>query len=151
MSTRPVPLLRLRIASAFYRFRESLFLLPVLIVLGGIVLAEVSHAVDDAVGDGDPVAGTLAMSSDTSDALLTTVAAAMITTAGAVLLTVVGLQLASSQSSPRVMRSFVSDRLSQAVIGLLVATFVYCVLTLWYVSADPETPAPPVSLTLPMS
>src|SRR5687767_8693743 len=46
------------------------------------------------------------------------------------------------------MRSFVRDRLSQVVIGLLIATFVYCVLTLRYVSADPDTPAPPVSLTV---
>ena len=148
MSTRPEPLLRLRLASAFYRFRESLFLLPALIVLGGIVLAEISHAVDDALGGG-PVTGTLAMSSNTATWLLSTVAGAMITTAGVVFsLTVVSLQLASSQFSPRVMRSFVRDRLSQVVIGLLIATFVYCVLALRHVSADPETPAPPVSLTL---
>jgi uncharacterized membrane protein len=145
----PEPLLRLRVASAFYRFRESLFLLPALIVLGGIVLAELSNALDRAIGaDGAPP-GTLRMSSNTATWLLSTVAGAMITTAGVVFsLTVVSLQLASSQFSPRVMRSFVRDRLSQVVIGLLIATFVYCVLTLRYVSAEPETPAPAVSLTI---
>lgn len=47
------------------------------------------------------------------------------TTAGVVFsLTVVILRLASGQFSPRVLRTFVRDRLSQVVIGLLVATFV---------------------------
>src|SRR5690606_37882885 len=81
--------------------------------------------------------------------LLSTLAGAMITTAGVVFsLTVVSLRLASGQFSPRVMRSFVRDRLSQVVIGLLVATFVFCVLTLRHVSADPAEPAPAITLTL---
>lgn len=63
------------------------------------------------------------MSSNTAVWLLSTVAGAMITTAGVVFsLTVVSLQPASSQFSPRVMRSFVRDRLSQVVIGLLIDT-----------------------------
>jgi uncharacterized membrane protein len=44
------------------------------------------------------------------------------------------------------MRSFVRDRLSQVVIGLLVATFVFSVLTLRHIG-DPADPAPPVSVT----
>jgi uncharacterized membrane protein len=149
VSARPEPLLRLRVAAALYRFRESLFLLPALIVAGGVVLAELSHALDTALGPDRSFPGTLAMSSNTATWLLSTVAGAMITTAGVVFsLTVVSLQLASSQFSPRVMRSFVRDRLSQVVIGLLIATFVYSVLTLRYISADPDTPAPRVTLTV---
>jgi uncharacterized membrane protein len=149
VGARPEPLLRLRVAAAVYRFRESLFLLPALIVVGGVVLAELAHAVDRAVGPDRTVPGTLAMSSNTATWLLSTVAGAMITTAGVVFsLTVVSLQLASSQFSPRVMRTFVRDRLSQVVIGLLIATFVYSVLTLRYVSADPDSSAPPVTLTV---
>ena len=97
MTARPEPLLRLRVASAFYRFRESLFLLPALIVLGGIVLAELSNALDRAIGADVALPGTLRMSSNTATWLLSTVAGAMITTAGVVFsLTVVSLQLASS-------------------------------------------------------
>lgn len=136
-------------AAAVYRFRESLFLLPALIVVGGVALAELAHAVDDAVGRDRTIPGTLEMSSNTATWLLSTVAGAMITTAGVVFsLTVVSLQLASSQFSPRVMRTFVRDRLSQVVIGLLIASFVYSVLTLRYVSADPDSSAPPVTLTV---
>jgi uncharacterized membrane protein len=63
-------------------------------------------------------------------------------------LTVVSLQLASSQFSPRVLRSFIRDRLSQDRHRLLVATFVYCVLTLRHIDGEPTTPAPRVSMTV---
>jgi hypothetical protein len=39
MSRRSAPMLRLQVAAARYRFRESLFLLPTLVVLAGIALA----------------------------------------------------------------------------------------------------------------
>ena len=92
---------------------------------------------------------TLAMSSNAATWLLSTVAGAMITTVGVVFsLTVVSLQLASDQFSPRVMRSFIRDRLSQGVIGLLVGTFFYCVLTLPNLSGESTAPAPRVSLTV---
>jgi uncharacterized membrane protein len=142
------PALRLRADAAAYRFRESLFGLPSLIVLTGMVLAEVAGALDRAV-DAHPLAVTLTMSSSTATWLLSTVAGATITTAGVVFsLTVVSLQLASSQFSPRVMRSFIRDRLSQVVIGLLIATFVYCVLILRRVNGDGAALAPPISLTV---
>jgi uncharacterized membrane protein len=85
--------------------------------------------------------------SSTAARLLSTVAGATITTAGVVFsLTVVSPQLASSQFSPPVMRSFIRDRLSQSVIGALTATFVYALLTLRGVDADATRPAPRVSI-----
>ncbi len=140
---------RLRAAAAAYRFRESLFLLPSAIVLAGVCLAELAATADRALGEERSVPLTLAMSSNAAAWLLSTVAGATITTAGVVFsLTVVSLQLASSQLSPRVMRSFIRDRLSQLVIGLLVATFVYAVLTLRHVSGEPTTQAPRVGMTV---
>ncbi|MBD8061892.1 DUF2254 domain-containing protein [Oceanitalea stevensii] len=139
----------LRIAAVRYRFEESLFLLPALVMLGGIVLAVVASTVDDAVGHDADVPVTLAMSANAATWLLATVAGAMITTVGVVFsLTVVSLQLASDQFSPRVMRSFIRDRLSQVVIGLLVGTFFYCVLVLPNISGEATDPAPRISLTI---
>ena len=139
---------RLRLAAAAYRFRESLFYFPALIVLGGVLLAELMSVLDESV-EGERVPFTLTMNSNAATWLLSTVAGATITTAGVVFsMTVVSLQLASSQFSPRVMRSFIRDRLSQLVIGLLVATFVYCVLTLRHVDGDPDTAAPSLSMTV---
>ena len=139
----------LHIAALRYRFKESLFLLPALVMLAGILLAVAATVLDDALGHDARVPFTLAMSSNAATWLLATVAGAMITTVGVVFsLTVVSLQLASDQFSPRVMRSFIRDRLSQLVIGLLVATFFYCILVLPNVSGDATDPAPPISLTL---
>src|SRR5699024_10558191 len=139
----------LRVAAVRYRFEESLFLLPALVMLGGIVLAVVASTVDDAIGHDADVPVTLAMSANAATWLLATVAGAMITTVGVVFsLTVVSLQLASDQFSPRVMRSFIRDRLSQVVIGLLVGTFFYCVLVLPNISGEATDPAPRVSLTI---
>lgn len=140
---------RLQLAAGRYRSRESLFVVPALIMAGGLVLALVTGWIDRTIGADRPVPLTLGMSANAATWLLSTVAGAMITTVGVVFsLTVVSLQLASSQFSPRVMRSFVRDRLSQAVIGFLVATFVYCVLTLPEVSGEATDPAPRVSLTV---
>jgi uncharacterized membrane protein len=139
----------LRTAAVRYRFQESLFLRPALVMLGGILLAVVATALDDRLGHDADLPLTLAMSSNAATWLLATVAGAMITTVGVVFsLTVVSLQLASDQFSPRVMRWFIRDRLSQGVIGLLVGTFFYCVLVLPNVSGEATDPAPRLSLTV---
>ena len=141
--------LSLRAAAARYRFAESLFLFPALVMLAGIVLAIGTRAIDNAVGYGSAVPLTLSMSNNAATWLLSTVAGAMITTVGVVFsLTVVSLQLASDQFSPRVMRSFIRDRLSQGVIGLLVGTFFYCILILPALNGESTDPAPRVSLTV---
>ncbi|MGW9405117.1 DUF2254 domain-containing protein [Arthrobacter sp. NPDC055585] len=141
--------LSLRIAAIRYRFAESLFLFPALLMLAGILLALAATALDGALGHDARIPLTLAMSSNAATWLLATVAGAMITTVGVVFsLTVVSLQLASGQFSPRVMRSFIRDRLSQGVIGLLVGTFFYCILILPSLSGDADAAAPRISLTL---
>ncbi|MCP2032110.1 putative membrane protein [Okibacterium sp. HSC-33S16] len=139
----------LRLAAVRYRFTESLFLFPALVMVGGIALAIGASALDRALGHDARLPFLLAMNSNAATWLLATVAGAMITTVGVVFsLTVVSLQLASNQFSPRAMRTFIRDRLSQTVIGLLVGTFFYCVLILPSLSGEPTAPAPRVSLTL---
>ena len=44
--------------------------------------------------------------------------------------TMLVLQLASSQLSPRVMRTYLRDRTNQIVLGLFIATFLYALLVL---------------------
>ncbi|SEH90733.1 Uncharacterized membrane protein [Mycolicibacterium rutilum] len=145
---RRVPSSALWTSTALYRFRERLFALPALVLVAGVVLAEVTAFLDDVVGVDTSLPLTVEMNSNAATWLLSTVAGATITTAGVVFsLTVVSLQLASSQFSPRVMRSFIRDRVSQLVIGSLVATFVFCVLTLRHISGDPTSNAPRVSMT----
>lgn len=139
----------MRIATALYQFRESLFALPTLVAVAGVILAEVTAHLDNLLHADIPLPLTIQMNSDSASWLLSTVAGATITTAGVVFsLTVVSLQLASSQFSPRVMRWFIRDRLSQIMIGLLVATFVFCVLALRHISGDPTADAPRMLMTV---
>lgn len=63
----------LRRSAVRYRFQESLFLLPALVMLGGIGLAIGATAVDDAIGHDAELPLVLAMSSNAGTWLLATV------------------------------------------------------------------------------
>lgn len=68
---------------------------------------------------------------DGSRAMLTAIASSMITVAGVVFsVTIVALSLAASQYSPRVLRTFTSDRPTQLVLGVFVGIFAYCLVVL---------------------
>lgn len=76
--------------------------------------------------------------------LLATIAGSMITFIGLVFSsTILVLQLASSQFSPRVMRSFFRDRVIQLALGTFIATFAYAILVLREIREDPAHPFVP--------
>ncbi len=63
--------------------------------------------------------------------VLSVIAGSLITVAGLTFsITMVVLQLASSQFSPRILRTFFGDRVTQLTIGIYVGTFVYAILVL---------------------
>ena len=123
--------------------RESLLFLPLLLLLGGVVIGALAMAFDRRWRL--PGADRFALPPDAGVTLLSTIAGATITTAGVVFsLLVVTLQLASGQFSPRVLRTFWRDRFGQVLIGLLLATFAFCVLALTDIDTAAKS-APPVS------
>lgn len=64
-------------------------------------------------------------------AVLSAIAGSMITVAGLTFsITMLTLQLASSQYGPRLLRNFMRDRGNQVVLGIFIATFLYCLLVL---------------------
>lgn len=68
---------------------------------------------------------------DAARSLLSTIASSLITvTALTFSLTVVTLQLASSQFSPRLLRTFTRDLFVQVTLGLFLATFIYALTVL---------------------
>lgn len=74
---------------------------------------------------------------ESARAILTAISGAMISfTALVFSVTMLVLQLASTQLSPRVARSFLRDRFNQSVLGLFVATFVFSLLLLTSVAPD---------------
>lgn len=71
--------------------------------------------------------------------LLTVVASSMITIAGVVFsITLVALSLASSQYTSRVLRNFLSDRVTQIVLGAFVGIFAYCLVVLRVIRGGDE-------------
>lgn len=86
---------------------------------------------------------------DAARTVLDAVAGSLITvTALTFSLTVVTLQLASSQFSPRLLRTFTRDLVVQATLGLFLGTFAYPLTVLRTVRA-PRTHAPSSYPTFP--
>ncbi|MBW3619241.1 MAG: DUF2254 domain-containing protein [Actinobacteria bacterium] len=114
------------------RVRGSLFWVPMLFVAVASALAWLVLRLDVAfVDDLGRTPLLVSTTVDSARSLLSTIAGATITVAGIVFsVTVVSVQLASSQYSPRVLRNFLRDRFQQRVIGVVVATFTYCMFVL---------------------
>jgi uncharacterized membrane protein len=137
---------RLRQRALSDRLRESLLFLPLVLLVAAVLLEQAAGAIDRRAVV--PGLGVVTMAPDAAVTLLSTVAGATITTAGVVFsLLVVSLQLASGQFSPRVLRTFSRDRVGQILIGLLLATFAFCVLALSQLDTSAEH-APRLTMTL---
>lgn len=115
--------------------KTSLWLVPVLFVLGGIALSLITTSIDD---------GSLVPESITGDAnaalqILYLISFAMLTLTGLVLsLVVVVVQLAMGVFSPRIVRQILQDRPSQAAIGLFAGTFTHSILAIREVRTTPD-------------
>ncbi len=114
------------------RWRNSLFVVPTIFVILGIVLAQLGIALDHAIGDGaQKLPLGLTSTVESARAVLSTVAGATITVAGiAFSVSLLTIQLASSQYSPRVVSGLFRDPFNKRVIGLVVGTFAYCLVVL---------------------
>ena len=63
--------------------------------------------------------------------MLSTIAGSMITVVGVTFsMTLVTLALASSQYTSRILRNFMSDRVTQVVLGIFAGIFTYCLIVL---------------------
>lgn len=119
------------------RFQSSFLLLPASMTAGIGLLAALLTWADAALWEsgvrfgfaGEPAAAR---------GLLSTIASSTLTLAGLTFsVTLVVLALASSQYSPRVLRTFLKDRRTKMVLGVFLGTYVYALVTLRAVrSAD---------------
>lgn len=130
--------------------RSGFWAVPTACVLVAVLLALGLVRLDRALADG--FGGQLTFGAGPAGAreVLSDITSSMITFTGLVFsITVVVLQLTSSQFSPRVLRTFLRDRLTQASLGVFVATFVYAVLVLRTVNGLADaTFVPAVSTTV---
>jgi uncharacterized membrane protein len=101
-------------------------LLAAAFALGGVLLVELDKHVQ--LGG---VAFVFQGDGSAARTVLSVIAGSLITVAGLTFsITMVVLQLAASQFSSRILRTFFGDRITQVTIGTYVGTFVYAILVL---------------------
>lgn len=129
-----------RLDALVERLRLSLWFVPGVLAICAAILAVVLIGVDQRLS-GDPgwLIFAFGGTAEGARAVLSVIATSMLTFTGLVFtITMLVLQLASSQLSPRVMRTFLRDRGNQVVLGIFVATFVYTLVVLHEVRAPTE-------------
>ncbi len=143
----------IRTAAFVERVRSRLWVIPGAFALASAVaaflLVPIDRLVDRSVS-GDLSGILFSGGPESARLVLSTISSAMMTfTALVFSVTMLVLQLASSQLSPRVMRTFLRDRVNQAVLGLFVATFLYSLLVLREVRSPADGPSfvPAISIT----
>ena len=144
-----------RLRAAGDSLRTQLWPLPVFAVLVAIGLGVWLPMVDASVGDDMPEAVSnllIGGGPDAARAILEATAGSLITATSLTFsLTVVTLQLASSQFSPRLLRTFTGDRVVHATLALFLGTFAYALTVLRTVRSgyDNEEPfVPHLAVTL---
>lgn len=111
--------------------RDRLWLIPAVAAVAAAVAAWILVSVDRTLGQDATGPFVFGGGPESARSILSTIAAAMLSFTGLVFsVTMLVLQLASSQLSPRVTRTFLRDRKNQVVLGVFVATFVYALLVL---------------------
>lgn len=148
---RNVEQLQVRLVGWFDSLRASLWLVPTACIAGALVLARLLVAAEPLPG-WIPEAIVFGPSSEGARAVLGELAGATVTVVGLVFsLTVIALQMASSQFSPRLLRTFLKDRGVQVVLGGMLASAVFDIAVLRTVrspSEDMEAFVPRAAVTV---
>ena len=142
-----------RLMMLWVSIRDSLWFIPGLSALAGVLLATLLVQVPPPTDSGTLTELWLfGGGAEGARGVLSTIAGSLITVTGVVFsVTIVALQLASSQFTPRVLRSFVADRANQVVLGVFIGTFTYTLLVLRTTrsaAADGESFVPQVAVSV---
>jgi uncharacterized membrane protein len=135
--------MRSRLKAHWVDLSESLAFLPAVMVALFAGLGVGLVELDDAVNT-TGVVYVFAGDASAARTVLSVIAGSLITVAGLTFsITMIALQLTSSQFSPRILRTFFADRVTQLTIGAFVGTFVYALLVLRSVGTFGGTGAVP--------
>jgi uncharacterized membrane protein len=127
------------------RLRVSFWFAPAVMALVALVLARAMYWVDMRIPNEMLQNSNLVLSGTVSElrTTLVTIATTTLATAGVVFtLLTLPLSTVAAQYGSRLLRLFLGDRTTQVVLGMFVATFVYCLAA--------ATSIPPVEVQLPM-
>lgn len=137
-------------SSRLYGVWNSFWFLPMAIASSAVVLAVLLLTLELTLAL--PVVGFLPSEPAGARSLLSSIITAMISfTALVFSITVVAVQLASSQYSPRVLRAFLQDRITQVTLGVFVATFLFAMVVLAALPDGADARLPELSLALSMA
>jgi len=130
------------LANRWERLRSSLFYVPMLFSIVGAGLAQVALLVD-ARGTGVP--DRFASTVDSARSVLGVIAGATLTFAGiAFSVSLLLISAASSQYSPRVVHGLFRDPFNKRVMGIVIGTFIYCLVVMRAVRGPLEETGTPV-------
>ncbi len=122
-----------RLKRYWNNLRASFWFVPSLIVAFSTVLA-VGLIEADSVGSRDWMADwprLFGAGAEGARGMLATIAGSMMTVVGVTFsMTLMTLALASSQYTSRILRNFMSDHVTQVVLGIFAGVFTYCLIVL---------------------
>jgi uncharacterized membrane protein len=134
---------RLRLRTSWHDLQSSLWFRPAAATLLAVILALVITTVDQLPYFTAPV--LLRIGADSARAVLGAIAGAMLAVVGMIFsILMVVLVLASQQFSPRILRNFARDRISQDVLGIFIGSFIYSLLVLARISEHEDRVFTPV-------
>ena len=140
-----------RALGAVLRVRNRFWAVPVLCAVLALALGLGLTALDRALQTDLRLPLLFAGGPEGARSVLSAIVTSMISFTGLVFsITIVVLQLTSSQFSPRVLGTFLSDRFNQTALGVFVATFLYAFVVLRAVRGTSETDSfvPQIAMTV---
>lgn len=145
-----------RLRQIFDRLSGSLWFVPGVMTVAATVLALIMVRIDQELAARGHTSSTWLFGGGAEGArgVLSAIAGTMVTVAATVFsIMVVALQLASSQFTPRLLRSLMRDRGNQVTLGAFIGTFTFSLLVLRAVRSGQENgsafvPSASVSLAI---
>lgn len=120
------------------QFWTRFWAIPLALSISAIAAGLVIPQIDRAVGQSLPF--LFEGGPDGARSVLTTISSAMISVTGLVFsVTMVVLQLASNQFTPRILESFLEERITQITLGVFAGTFLYALTVLRCVHSETDT------------
>lgn len=125
--------MRVQISQILFAIRSNFWFLPTMLSVMAMIAAYFIVEADLWLARGvfEGYVPSPKMPVDSARRILSTIAGSMITIASLVFsLTLVALTLVSQQLGPRVLLRFMNDRMTQIVLGLFIATFLFALVVL---------------------
>ncbi len=124
------------------RYKESIWFIPSLFIIGSVAFAFITRGINIAFGEQlqEWLPGFVFTTVSLARSILTVIATSLLTMTTITFSTImVVLSVYSSQFSPRTLQNFISDRVTQTVLGVFIAGFTYSIVSLLFIDErEPE-------------